>query len=201
MLRVVRRIGAAAVPILLSACAAVGVVATSDPAAKLRDAMALFDDAGRPLPAEQLIVDALEQYKASNNAAGLAEAYRVYGLFFRSRSMKHPSYAAHYREKGFLDKTATYDARYDRSLYYLGMAEDIYRKIGGKDMLSNVYFHMGNVNVLKGDSTVACRYYDESLSAQAEFRAAHPDTSVVLPRGTRSFEEALAASKKYAGCP
>jgi hypothetical protein len=167
----------------------------------LRDAVALFDDTGRPLPAEQLISDALQEYKRLGDEAGIANAYRVYGLFLRSRSLQQPNYAAHYREKGFIDVGATYDTRYDRSLYYLGMAAEMYRRLDEKDLLSNVYFHMGDVNVLAGNSTAACRYYDESLSAQAEFRAAHPITSVDLPPGSRSFEEALAASKRYAKCP
>ena len=65
----------ALVVLILSGCAAAGVPYTSDPAAKLADAAQLFDIQGRPLPAEKLIVEALDQYKDTNNQLGLAEAY------------------------------------------------------------------------------------------------------------------------------
>ncbi len=70
----------------LSACAAMGVVATSDPRKELGNAVALFDH-GRPLPAERMIVDAVAQCEKTDNAICVGEAYRVYGLFFQSTAV------------------------------------------------------------------------------------------------------------------
>jgi len=44
---------------ILVGCAGVGVVASSDPLAKLNDAQELFQKQDRPLPAERLIREAL----------------------------------------------------------------------------------------------------------------------------------------------
>ena len=184
----------------LGACAAALVPATSDPAKKLGDAAILFDSQGRPLPAERLIVDAMNQYKAANNQLGLAESYRIYGLFFRSRILNQANYAAHYREKGFIDLVAAYDTRYDRSIYYLELAEHILKGADRLDLLSNVYFHLGDVSVLKGDKAGACKFYNQSIAAQAAFRENDPTASVDLPPDAASFNDKLRASKNYAGC-
>jgi hypothetical protein len=192
-------VGALLSAVLVMGCSAAGVFYSSDPATQLSNAAGLFDIQGRPLPAEQLIVDAIDTYRKSDDQAGLAEAYRVYGLFFRCRALAQPAYAAHYREKGFLDKSATYDTRYEVSLHYFGMAESIYKAKGQYDKLSNVYFHMGDVRILQGNSSAACHYYDESLSAHAKFLEENPG-STVDPGSKKSFEQTLAGAKKYAGC-
>jgi hypothetical protein len=179
---------------------AVGLLPTKSPAKKLANAVQLFDFQNRPLPAEQMILDAAAQYRESGDSIGLADAYRVYALFFRSRSLNQPNYAEHFRKKGFLDLEATYDRRYDRSLHYLALAEAIYSANAKHDLLSNVYFHMGDVSVLKGDLKEACQYYDQSISAQSTFHAEHPETLTELPKGAKSFDDALRASKQYAGC-
>ena len=191
--------GALLSAVMVVGCAAAGVVYTSDPAKQLSNAVGLFDIQGRPLPAEQIIVDAIETYKKSDNQAGIAEGYRVYGLFFRSRSLAQPAYAEHYREKGFLDKDASYETRYERSLYYFGMAESIYKANGQDDRLSNVYFLMGDVSILQGDKNAACHYFDESIAAHMKFLEANPGTSVD-PGAEKSFEKSLASAKKYAAC-
>jgi hypothetical protein len=106
---------AAAVFSLLAGCAAMGVVATDDPAGKLRDATALFGGYARPLPAERLIREAIDIYEKQNDSLGLAEAYRTYGLFFRSTSIEGP-WSKLYRERGFLDpsRSATVGGAWSR---------------------------------------------------------------------------------------
>jgi len=197
---IVRIVAVWAIAALVTACSAAGVLATDDPSQKLNDAVFLFDDQGRPLRAEPLIVEAMNQYKASGDALGLANSYRVYGLFFRSRSLGQNGYPGHYREKGFIDPVATYDTRYDRSLYYFALAAGIYQSAGREDYLSNVYFHMGDVYVLKGDKVTACQYYDKSLAANSESRASHPG-SEVEGAGAKTYEQRVAGAKQYAGCP
>jgi hypothetical protein len=195
-----RNVIASCVAILLTTSMYAPPASASGPAAKLSKAMMLINDHGRPLPAEQLIVDAIGQYRKSNDSIGLADAYRVYALFFRSRVLEQANYAARYQEKGFLDRDATYEARYERSMSYLRMAESLLKDSDRADLLSNVYFHMGDVSLLMMDAEAACRYFDQSLAAQATFRAAHPETAVDLPPGTHTFEEALQGKKQYVGC-
>jgi hypothetical protein len=188
-----------AVVVVLAACAAAGVPVTSNPDTKVQEAIVLVDQQGRPFPAEKLIVEAIQEYKTAGDESGLADAYRAYGLFFRSRTLANASYAAHYREKGFLDKDASYDTRYDRSLYYFTMARKLYGAAGKDDLLSNVEFHIGDVNVLKGDTAAACSAYEDALNTQALFRRKNPMASV--DTGTHeSFDAAVHASMLHAGC-
>jgi hypothetical protein len=185
---------------LLAACAAAGVVATSDSAKELSDAMELFDYAGRPLPAEKLIVEAIAKYRASDNELGLAEGYRVYGLFFRSKSLSEPGYKKAYSERGFLDPSATWENRYAASLEYFRKSAAILTRFDRLDLLSNVYFHMGEDSILMHDMANACAELDQSLEAHAEFMRRHPGTDVDLPRGYKSFDDAIAPAKQAAGC-
>src|SRR5436190_669032 len=108
----------------LAGCAGVGVVATDDPAAKLHDAAYLYSKAGRPLIAERLIRQAIDLYEKNNDQLGLAEAYRQYGLFFLSPSIQ--KWNKVYRDSGFLDKSATFDTRYAKSIEYFEKAAAIY---------------------------------------------------------------------------
>jgi len=63
---------------LLTACAGVGVVATSDPLTKFNDAEHLFMKQGRPLIAERLIHEAMAIYKERGDNRGLGHAHREY---------------------------------------------------------------------------------------------------------------------------
>src|SRR5207253_7111162 len=122
-------------------CAAIGVPATTDPARKLRDATALFDRQDRPLPAERLIREALEVYQRNGDQLGVAEAYRTYGFFFRARSVGG-KWSKFYRDNGFLDRSAAFDARYINSIEYFEMARAIYSAHQRFDALTNVVLNM-----------------------------------------------------------
>lgn len=177
------------------------MVATPDPAKKLRDAINLFDYAGRPLPAEKLIVDAIAQYQAANDVPGLADGYRVYGMFFGSRSVAAAGYQQHYSEKGFLDPSATWEGRYTKSIEYLHKPEALLKQIDRLDLLSNVYYHMADDFVLMHDVGSACHEFDQSLEANIEFRRRHPATEADLPKGYKSFDDGIATAKRTTGCP
>lgn len=69
---------------VLSGCAGMGIVATSDPLAKLNDSEDLFERQGRPLPAERLIREAMVIYEERDDAHGLGNANRQYGDLLRS---------------------------------------------------------------------------------------------------------------------
>ena len=159
-----------------------------------------FDYAGRPLPADKLIVEAIAQYRASDNQLGLAEGYRVYGLFFRSKAVSEPAYQKAYTERGFLDPSAAWENRYATSLEYFGKSAAILKSIDRLDLLSNVYFHMGDDYVLMHDVTNACAEFDQSLETHAEFMQRHPGTEVDLAKGYKSFDDAIGAAKRHVGC-
>jgi len=137
-------------------CAAFGVPATSDSAGKLRDATALFDRQDRPLPAERLIREALEVYQRNGDQLGVAEAYRTYGFFFRARSVGG-KWSKFYRDNGFLDRSATFDTRYMKSIEYFEMARAIFSAHQRFDALTNVDLNMGFTFELMGNAKLRAK--------------------------------------------
>src|SRR5260370_20406090 len=95
---------------LLSGCAGVGIVSTSDAGMKLNDAEVLFLRKNRPVPAEKLIQEALVIYQERDDPHGLGNAHREYGDLLKSAAVVswEPSYR---KSGGFLDKSITFDNR------------------------------------------------------------------------------------------
>ncbi len=107
--------------IWLSGCAAIGVPYSSDPIEKLKSACILFDHDERPLPAEDLIYEAIEICQKTNDTECLAQAFLTNGLFFRSLSLTG-RYKNHYVKRGFDDKAVTYETRLAKSDEYFERA-------------------------------------------------------------------------------
>jgi tetratricopeptide (TPR) repeat protein len=143
--------------LIVAGCASIGVPATSDPAMKLRHAVDLFDKQDRPALAERLIREAIDIYSTPTDQLGLAEAYRTYGLFFRSASVSG-KWSNFYRSNGFLDRTACWDCRYAKSIEYFEKARTIDTDQQRFDGLTNVNLHMGFSDELMGNSEAATTY-------------------------------------------
>jgi len=179
-------------------CAAIGVPATTDPARKLRDATALFDRQDRPLPAERLIREALELYQKNGDQLGVAEAYRTYGFFFRSSSVKG-KWNKFYRNNGFLDRSATFDTRYIKSIEYFELARAIYSAHQQFDALTNVDLNMGFTYELMGDPNAACQAFDRSRQDHTEMLRRNPSARIEM-QGFPTYDQFLAPHRQRAGC-
>jgi tetratricopeptide (TPR) repeat protein len=184
--------------VIFSGCAGVGVVALSDPAAKLRDAGDLFDRQNRPLIAERLIREAIESYRKNNDQLGLADAYRTYGFFFRSSAVEG-TWSKHYRENGFLDKSAGFDARYEKSIEYLDKARIIFAEYKRFDALTNVNLNIGFTYEVMGYGAAACEAFDRSLENSRD-NLQISKAKVALPQGFATYEAFLAPHRERAGC-
>lgn len=183
----------------LSGCAGFGIAATSDPAAKLSDAGDLFDRQDRPLPAEQLIREAIVMYQEKNDQLGLADAYRTYGFFFRSPSIEG-KWSKHFRANGFLDKSATFETRFAKSIEYFEKARTILAEKEHFDALTNVDLNMGFTYVAMGNTQAACQAFDRSLESYRDNLRQATGARPVVPQGFASYEEFLADRKKRYGC-
>lgn len=183
----------------LIGCAGVGVVSSSDPKVKLSDATSLFDQQDRPLIAEQLIREAIGICEKSADKSCLADSYRTYGFFFRSRSVSGNS-SKYYQEHGFLDKSATFDTRYAKSIEYFKKSREIYAHLEKYDALTNVDLNMGFSYELMGEKKLACQAFDASAADNRENLHRNPNANVALPKGVTSFEEFMAPHRKRAGC-
>jgi tetratricopeptide (TPR) repeat protein len=184
---------------IFAGCAGVGIFALSDPAAKLRDAGDLFDRQDRPLIAERLIREAIGSYRKNNDQLGLADAYRTYGFFFRSSAMEG-KWSKYYRENGFLDKSASYDARYEKSIEYLEKARAIFAEHKRYDVLTNVNLNIGFTYEVMGYGAAACEAFDRSLENNRDNLRQIPKAKIALPQGFATFEEFLAPHRERAGC-
>jgi hypothetical protein len=182
----------------ITACAAVGVVATSDPTKELANAVELFDH-GRPLPAEGMIVDAIAQCEKTDNTVCIGEANRVYGLFLQSASVTQ--YKAQYQKYGFLDKSVTWDTRFQASILYFRKAGAIAQETDHYDLLSNIHYHISRDFAYMHDIDDACAALAQSLDAHEEFQRRNPSASVELINGQRSFVDTISDIRRRTGCP
>ena len=187
-----------ALAVFLAGCLAVGIVPSSDPAVKLTQATELFDRRPRPGLAESLIQEALQIYTERNDQAGLAEAYRVYGFFFRSESVGRQE--SLYRKNGFLDREARFDARFQRSVHYFQRSQTLFEAQGRDDKLTNVWLNMGFSYEFMKEPRLACAAYDKSLEAKQRFQRARPDARIELPARVTSYEAYIDEHKTRLGC-
>lgn len=193
---VVRMIGISALGLLLTACAAMYVPETSDPAKKLAWAIELIEKQSRPIPAERLIVEATDIYQLQQNELGLAEAYRVYGLFLASRAVYRQR--SFYAKNGFLDTTVDYATRYQKAIEYFDRALAILEKNNDVILATNVHALKAFTYEDMDDKPAACRAYDRSLASHRAIRKSQPNFAALE---STKFEQDVAEFKKRLGCP
>lgn len=174
--------------IVLAGCSAAFVPYTSDPAKKLSYAYQLVQYQGRPLPAEGLIWDAIEIYTKDQNENGLMAAYWTYGIFFQSKAVEDLQKI--YERRGFLDKTATFKNRYEKSIEYLNRAEVVATKRHYTNMIANIQYNKSFAYGLNGDMNQACKALASSLEINKKYHNENPSETFSLLDGSKgSFEE------------
>lgn len=184
----------------LFACAGIGVVATSDPTQKLRDAEVLFSQKDRPLIAERLIREALSISEKQKDEYGVANAYRTYGFFFRSDSVSG-SWGEYYRKHGFLEPSVTWAARLDASIRFFQQAGEIYDRLRRYDASTNVYLNMGHTYALMHDREHACSAFSKALERYRENMRADPTARPQSAPGFSSLEDFVNKVRADEGCP
>jgi tetratricopeptide (TPR) repeat protein len=193
------RFGAVALTLAIAGCAGIGVVETSDPHRKLDDALSLLGQ-DRPIIAERLINEAIQICTNTHDTGCLADAYKTYGLFFRSDSVNH--WLTTYVKTGFLDKSATYMDRLPKAIEYLQKAATLYGQLGLYDALTNDYLIIAITYYYSmGDRNAACAALGDSLSANHENLRHDPTAKVILPKGFSSYYDYIADQRtRFGGC-
>ena len=182
----------------LAGCSAVGVVSSADPHQKLADANALVDQ-NRPLPAERLIVETLTICQTTADQLCFADAYRSYGLFFMSPTLAG-QWATHYTTNGFIDRTASYNSRYEKANEYFEKSRAIYAQAGKFDAVTNINLNRGFAYEMAANKTSACSAYNDSLAASQENLRLQPGAVIRVPEKYGTFENYIALQKKRVGC-
>lgn len=168
-----------------------------DPAIKLHVAGALLGQENRSQEAEKLIREASEIYEAKQDVIGLANAYRAYAFFFSSKTV---GASKHHRENGFLDNSAGFDSRYQKSIEYFDKAGSIFQAQKRFDALTNVKLNKGFTYAQMGDRKAACAAFEEAVANARANLEQNPSARPVFPAGYTSMEDYLTQEKNRHHC-
>jgi tetratricopeptide (TPR) repeat protein len=182
----------------LGGCATVPGRSSDDPAVKLELASELFSSKDEPVRAEELIREAIARYKRDGNQLGLAEAYRQYGLFYRSLAVG--KFERYYREKGFEDSLVKFDQRYEKAAEYFNRAKDLYGDYGHIDVISNLYISLAKTYDLMNRRKEACAAFDAGLEKYLAYKKGNPEAQELLSEEMQRYEEYIGILKQQAGC-
>lgn len=132
--------------VFTTSCAGIGIPDSSDPHRKLQYAYGAMNQ-GRYIPANRLIVEAIEKFKERNDKPGLAEAYATYG---------------NYHKYAFTVKPLTKAPNPQESVKYFEEAIKLYSEIGDKNGVAKC--HMGIGDALNDvDKKTSCQHYDLAI--------------------------------------
>lgn len=179
-------------------CAGVMLPSTNDPGTKLDMAIDLIDQKNRPIPAERMIREAIATYERNKDELELANAYRVYGIFYKSPAVTQ--WHKHYQQVGFPDSTVKFETRYQKALEYFGKARAILEARQEMDLMANIHLQTGLTYQLMGKVSEACAAFDSSLLAYKKMMGQDASAKVVLPKEYSSFQKGIADFKRSAGC-
>lgn len=174
--------------LLLLGCSAAMVPYTSDPSKKLDQAYALMD-AGRPLPAENLIDEALAIYQKEGNEIGMAEAYHAYGNLYKTNV-----YYTFPRVSERRVKTK------EEAVGYFQKALDLYVKNNDYIGVAKCQFGMGQVYWVVGKKTEACTTLDESLASYNKAKERDPSARMPFRTQETEFSKVIQYTKEGVGC-
>jgi hypothetical protein len=198
----IRSMSAVAAALALAGCAATGYPPTfGDPQAKLQYAWQLMQS-DRPLPAQRLILEAIDSCTQSGNEVALAEAYCVYADFLAWGS---ESQGQHYATKGFLPingASIAWDDRFNKAVEYYKSSTVTLEK--AKKNLSLIHCYLGMAvtyrEVDPPQPEKSCAAFQSGLAAYRRLMIEKPETKLSKPEGFDSYEEFLQFSMKQTGC-
>ena len=128
--------------VLVSGCAGVGLVATSDPDEKIQQAYVLMAQ-DRAILAKDLIGQALKTYEETGNKLGMAEAYHAYGNLYISNSN---------------------DSGYVEAINSFKKSQSIFNEAGSEIGVIKSMVGIANSSRLRNENSKACAYYKSALS-------------------------------------
>lgn len=191
-----KKIGCATIALLLGGCSAVGVMKSNDPWQNLAQADALIGQ-GRATAAEQLIVEARSGCNEDTICHAMAD--REYALLLLSSSVGS-TWAEHYREQGFKDKTVTLENRTAKAAEYLEQAAAQLKTTTAYDKLSNVQLLKASVYQTLQNHEGTCSSLTQALTAYQNNLRHNPSASPQGVEGYASLGDYIVAQQKAVRC-
>lgn len=185
--------------VTLTGCAALFGPSTDDPAVKLRWASELFSSKDEPVDAEELIRDAIDSYELKRDHLGLAEAYRQYGLFFRSNAVS--KFEDYYQREGFLDEKVIFKDRYKKAIEYFNKSKDLFADYGKFDVLSELYVSLAKTYDIMEKRDEACEAFTKSIDSFTRFKHENKEVQEQNTLEIANYMEYVNIMKRQAGCP
>lgn len=182
-----------AMVLILFGCAAAGIPFTSDPKKKLQQSEQLLG-LNRPIPAQKLIHEALDEYKKNNDEIGMAYSYQALGIFYQSQS--------YHQNKEFFEKFNEYDPTYEKSIENLKQAIKLFDKNSEYFSASNAAWNLAGSYQQQRNKEEACNAFDMSLDYHNQGKEIDPEkaASASLPKGFSSMKDVVNTFKSNYGC-
>ena len=182
--------------VMLAGCAGYGIPATDNPDTKLSQADYLMNGAGRIMQARRMTEQAMMIFEERKDEAGLARAYREYGLVALAGGMGDDPVILRDPKVPFQPRPG--DLR-DAEIH-LKHARDLSAETRQPDLVANIDFVLGNMEVMRGNPPAACPYYDRAIQDFGDAKAQRPDAKFELPPGIKDPVEFVVRAKREAGC-
>lgn len=184
------------VTLMLAGCAAASVPAIDNPDVKLGQADYLMNGSGRIMQARRMTEQAMMTFEERKDEAGLARAYREYGLVALAGGLRNDPIILRNPKVSFQPSPEDLQG----AEIHLKHARELSAKTKQTDLVANIDFVMGNMEMMRGNPSAACPYYDHAIQDFGEAKAQRPDAKFELPTGINDPVELVARAKKDAGC-
>ena len=172
--------------------------ATATPQQKLGDAFQLLQE-NRPIPAEALMRQAMDEFKAQGSEYDLGVAQFMYGQFVRSRHFTWEFFRSYY------PNTETQEQRNAMARTYFLAARESFRKALASpqlalDQRTGYFWREYLTNLELGDQPAICSSLRSMKESNEAYEAASPGAKVNVPGGFRTFGEFVQDALSKAQC-
>jgi hypothetical protein len=167
--------------------AALVACATATPQQKLGDAFQLLQE-NRPIPAEALMKQALEEFKAQGSDYDLGVAQFMYGQFLRSKHFTWQFFRSYY------PNTDTQEQRDAMAKTYFLSSRDSFRKALSdpklaQDQRTGYLWREYLANIELGDKPEICASLKSMKASNDAYQASSPGAKVYVPAPYKTFDE------------
>lgn len=172
--------------------------ATATPQQKLGDAFQLLQE-NRPIPAEALMRQALDEFKAQGNNYDLGLAQFMYGQFVRSKHFTWQFF------RNYFPNTDTQEQRNAMARTYFLSARDSFRKALANQQLAQdkrtgYIWREYLTNIELGDKPEICASLRSMKASNDAYQAASPGAKIHVPTPYKTFDEFIESSLNQSEC-